>query len=166
MLKQGDTIIYGNSGICRIVDIKEEDFLGEKKNYYVLKPLYESRTTIHVPEFNERLVSKIKPVFSKNELLSLLGRLHEIEPIWIDNDKQRQEKYKELLDSGERDSVVGIIKALLSRNLELTKCGKKLNYTDEQFLSTAKHIFEGECAYVLEIDKNEVENYIFTNEKA
>ena len=160
MLKQKDVVIYGNSGICRIIDIREEDFMGKKKTYYILKPLYEDKTTIHVPTFNERLASKMKPTLKKAELLSLINSLNEIESVWIDNDKLRHEKYREGLDNGDRNAIVSIIKALTLRRDELSKNGKKLRFTDEQCLNDAERIFEGECAYVLGIERNEVQNFI------
>ena len=160
MLKQKDVVIYGNSGICRIVDIKKEVFMGEQKTYYILKPLFEDKTTIHVPAFNEKLTSKIKPTLKKAELLSLINSLNEIECVWIDNDKLRHEKYKEALDNGERRAIVSIIKTLALRRDELSKNGKKLRFTDEQCLNDAERIFEGECAYVLGIDRKEVQNFI------
>ncbi len=35
----GTNVVYGTSGVCSVIDIREEDFGGGKKLYYVLRPL-------------------------------------------------------------------------------------------------------------------------------
>lgn len=49
MFKVGDCIIYSAHGVCRIDDICEKNFSSEKKLYYVLHPLEDSRLKISVP---------------------------------------------------------------------------------------------------------------------
>lgn len=40
MFKVGDLIVYSSHGVCRIYNIKEKIFLGEKKNYYERVKIY------------------------------------------------------------------------------------------------------------------------------
>ena len=160
MWKLSDIVIYGSSGICEITDIREQDFCGEKKIYYILKPLFDSKTVIHVPSFNEKLMSKIKPVLRKSEALDLIKKIPEIEPLWVENDKERMEEYKEILESGKRESIISIIKALDLRSTELREKGKKMRSSDEYFFHDAKKLFENECAYIFSLEKEEVHNFI------
>ena len=160
MWKLSDIVVYGSSGICEITDIREQDFCGEKKTYYILKPLYDSKTLIHVPSFNEKLMSKIKPILDKEEALNLIKKIPEIAPFWIENDKQRMEEYKGILDSGKRESVISIIKALHLRQEELREKGKKMRSSDEYFFSDAKKLFENECAYIFSLEKEQVADFI------
>ena len=48
--KIGDNVIYKNSGICCICDIKEMSFTStDKKLYYVLSPVYAQGSHTYVP---------------------------------------------------------------------------------------------------------------------
>ena len=40
MFEIGQYIIYGSTGVCEIEDIRDERISGEKKSYYILKPVY------------------------------------------------------------------------------------------------------------------------------
>ncbi len=160
MWNLSDTVVYGSFGVCEIVDIREQDFCGENKIYYILKPLFDSKTTLHVPSFNEKLMSKIKPVLDKNEALTLIKKIPEITPFWVDNDKQRIEEYKEILESGKREALISIIKALYIRRDELTQKGKKMRSSDEYIFSDAQTLFENECAYIFSLKKENVRNFI------
>lgn len=160
MWELSDTVVYGSSGICEIVDIREQDFCGEKKTYYILQPLFDSKTVIHVPSFNEKLMSKIKPVLKKDDALTLIKKIPEITPFWVDNDKQRLEEYKQILDSGKREALISVIKALYNRRAELTSKGKKMRSSDEYVFHDAQELFENECAYIFSLEKENVHDFI------
>ena len=53
MFKANETILYGNEGVCKIVDIMKRNFKGKEVEYYVLKSVYGSGTTIYVPTYNQ-----------------------------------------------------------------------------------------------------------------
>ncbi|MBQ7897684.1 MAG: hypothetical protein IJ323_05160 [Clostridia bacterium] len=163
MWKLSDTVVYGSAGVCKIEDIREELFADEKRTYFILKPLFDDKTTIHVPSFNEKLMSKIKPVLKKAEALSLIKSIPAIEPLWIDGDKLRQEKYKEVLDSGDRTLLVSVIKALYERRLQLTEKGKKMRASDEYAFKDAEQLFENECAHIFALPREEVRGFIISN---
>lgn len=162
MWKIKDVVIYGAVGVCEISDIKEELFMGDRKTYLILTPLFNGRTVIHLPTFNERLMSKLKPVLTKSEAISLIKEIPSIEPIWIDNDRERQEKYKEILEYGERRDVIGIIKALHNRKNELSEKNKRLRTSDEYACKDAEGVFENECAHVFSIAPSEVSAFILS----
>ena len=162
MWKLSDTVVYGSAGVCKITDIREEMFVDEKRTYFILKPLYDEKTTIHVPAFNERLMSKIKPVLKKNEALLLIKSIPDIEPLWIESDKLRQEKYKEVLDGGDRTLLISVIKALYNRKNELSEKGKKMRSSDEYAFKDAEQLFHNECAHVFSLPREEVHQFIIS----
>ena len=50
MFAVNDTVMYGNAGVCEIVDIRAQKFYQQpEKLYYVLKPIYEHNETIYCP---------------------------------------------------------------------------------------------------------------------
>ena len=55
-----DTVLYGQSGVCRIADIAEKDVGGGLRAYYVLQPVFEESATIFVPVGNEALTAKMR----------------------------------------------------------------------------------------------------------
>ena len=156
MWKLDDAVVYGAAGICKIADIRDEQFGNETKKYYILKPVFDDKNTYFVPSFNMLLMSKIKPVLTSDEIMELIHKMPSIESNWIDNDKQRTESYKEILESGNRDNVVGVLKALYERRAALTEKGKKMRTSDEIIMRNAEMLIENECAYVLGITREGV----------
>lgn len=63
-----DSVLYGAEGVCRITDICEQDFMGERAMYYVLKPVYGATSTVFVPVNNERLKAKMRRILSAEEI--------------------------------------------------------------------------------------------------
>ena len=160
MWKLGDVVVYGSAGICHIDDIRDERFGDEIKKYFVLKPLFDDKNTFFVPAFNEVLMAKIRPVLTKEEAMTLVHSMPEIEPEWIDNDKFRQERYRAILESGKPETIVGMLKALYSRKLQLLEKGKKLRNSDEIFMKSGERIIETECAHIFGITRWEVQDFI------
>lgn len=166
MWKLGDTVMYGAAGICGISDIRDEKFGDEIKKYYILKPIFDDKNTFFVPSFNEMLMSKLRPIMTRDETLAFISRMTSVEPMWIDNDKMRQDSYKAMLDSGDRDGVVSVLKALHDRKVMLTEKGKKLRTTDEIIMRNAEMLIENECAYILGITAAEVRELIKSEAEA
>ena len=49
MLSIHDAILYGNYGVCRIVDIRRENFCKQNTLYYVLTPIDDPHSIIYCP---------------------------------------------------------------------------------------------------------------------
>ena len=160
MWKLGDTVMYGSAGICSISDIRDEKFGDEIKKYFILKPIFDDKNTFFVPSFNDALMSKLRPIMTKEEALDLINRMPVIEPDRIDNDKIRQESYKEILDGGSRDKIIAVAKALYERREMLAEKDKKLRTSDEILMRNAEMLIENECAYVLGMTRAEVRDFI------
>ena len=73
MHRIGDKIIYGAFGVMTIVDIREESALDVSRSYYVLKPtLSSSESLTFVPTGNERLVSFMRPLMTRDEAIKFI----------------------------------------------------------------------------------------------
>ena len=61
-----DVVVYGNTGVCRVVDIGTPQFHGvdKKQSYYTLKPIF-GDGVIYCPVDNNRVF--IRPIISKEE---------------------------------------------------------------------------------------------------
>ena len=78
------------------------------------------------------------------------------ETIWIDDERERTERYKAILESGVREELVKIIKTLYMKKQELVDCGKKLHICDEIIMQRAENMLYEEFAVVLDIKKEDV----------
>ncbi len=155
MLNIDDMVVYGSNGVCRVTEIKNENFAGEVKKYFVLKPVFDDKNTYFVPSFNELLMSRIRPVMSRDEAMLLIQKIPKITPNWIDNDKARGDMCKRILENGTHEEIIAIGKAISERKLTLVKKGKRLRNTDEAVLRNAQALIETECAFVLGITQSE-----------
>lgn len=161
MLKIGEKVLYGSAGACTITDICTKKFgdAGERE-YYVLVPVHDSRTTLYVPVDNEALQAKMKKLLSAEELEELIQSMPKEEPVWIVDEKTRQEKYKAMLKSGDRRDLISITKAMYSHRKKMLSMGRKLHMADEKLFREAEKLLCDEFAVVLDINPSEVMPFI------
>lgn len=160
MFNVGDTVIYGGQGICRIEEKTKKDSNGKTTEYFVLKPIYEKSSTIFLPLNNTTLLSKIRPVLSKDEIMNIIHSIPEQENIWIENENQRKTKYGEIIIRSKPTELIQLIKTLSLHEKKQKECGKKFHLTDETFLKDAEKILFSEFAHVLHIQASEVSPFI------
>ena len=158
--RKGDTVLYGTQGVCCITDITEREFKGTYTRYYILKPVYDSRSTLFVPESNQKLTAKMRRILSADEIYELIRAIPDKDPVWIENDAERAEQYRQILSSGNRSLLMQMIKSLYLRKEALTEKGRKLRIMDEHFFKDAERILYDEFALVLHIRPDEVLPFI------
>ena len=81
MLKKGDVISYGTTGVCKVEGECEQTVKGQKKRYIVLKPVHQINSTLYVPVDNDELKTKFKPLLTGDEIEEIIkkgGELSEI----------------------------------------------------------------------------------------
>ena len=79
MFKIGDRIVYGANGVMEIVDVREESIGDVSRNYYVLSSVCSrSDSLIFVPCDNERLLSVMRHLLTREEALELIGRIDKL----------------------------------------------------------------------------------------
>ena len=160
MYNVNDAVVYASYGVCVISAIEERDFSGENIEYYILRPVGDKKNTFYVPTSNSALKDKMRSIYSRKEVNNLISMMSDEQYIWIDNDFQRKEEYKKIIDRGDRLELVRLIKTLYEKNAELNKQHKKLRSTDEKFLREAENMLYDEFSYSLSIPREEVVDYI------
>ena len=155
-----DSVLYGAEGVCRIADICAQNFMGETAQYYVLKPVYSSTSTVFVPVANAMLTAKMRRILSAEEIRVLIKAMPDEAALWIDNDNARRVRYAEILQNGDRAELVGLIKALYYRREAQQAKGRKLHAADERYLHDAEKVLYDEFAHVLQIKREEVLPFI------
>lgn len=160
MFRVGDYVVYGNTGICRIEDITHLDNgVGDSdKLYYVLVPDDGRGGKSFLPVDNTKVV--LRAVITKEEALELIDRIPRIEKIGVGNDKQREEKYKELAKQCDCESWVTIIKTIYVRRQERIAQGKKITATDDKYCRIAEDSLYSELGFAIGKNKDEMEAFI------
>ncbi len=144
-----ETVLYVNTGLCRIEDIRCETFAGESRTYYVLRPLQDSKSLVYVPTDNEMLLKKMHKLMTKEEVQGIISEFNSLTAEWIDHDKLRADFFKKTLESGDRRKIAGMIHTLLLKKQEVTEKGKKLRAADEALLSQGEKTLLEEFSFVL-----------------
>ena len=158
----GETVVYGGSGVCEISEIKDVQFGRERpQKYYILKPLFDKQAlVVYVPFNNEKLTAKIQPIISKEEALDLIRGIGTYDCEWIEDRNLRKETYTDMVSSGERKSIIGVISAISGHRDRLADEGKSLNMQDEKLLYEAQKRMDAEFAVALELEYEDVQEFI------
>ena len=160
MYQIGDYVVKINNGICKVEDIMNLDMPSVDKNrlYYLLIPQDENRTKFYVP--TDRESTDIRKVMSEEEAWYIIRKIPQIEEAWITDEKQREQKYKEAIRSGEPEALVSIIKNMYMRRQRRDAQGKKSTSTDERYFKLAEDYLYSELAFALGKRKEEMQQLI------
>ena len=81
MYQTGDLLIYGSTGVCRVLSIdRRQDYVDgikQDKLYYRLKPLHQGGV-IYTPVDNSKVV--MRPVISREEAEALIDTIPTLQP--------------------------------------------------------------------------------------
>lgn len=160
MFQKGEYIVYGSSGVCQVEEIGPMNMSGIAKGklYYTLLPVYSSGSRIYTPVDNEKIV--MRQILSKEEAMKLIDDIPQIEPLWVNDEKKREELYSQKMKTCSFVEWIKIIKTLYLRRKSRIEGGKKLASVDERYLKLAEDNLYGELAIALEMKKEEVEPFI------
>ena len=160
MFSVNEKIHYGGSGVCIIQEIATMRFGRTRERYYVLKPVYQNSSLIYVPVENEALVSKMRPVLTRQEVDALIEEMPSVETAWEDDSQQRKLSFDALLRSNRCRDLVVLIKTLQEHKVVRAKLGKSLHVSDETYLREAQRLLFDEFAGPLGLMPAQVNGYI------
>lgn len=159
MFKIDDYIMYGMTGVCKVVDITNEKFINdEQRKYYVLSPIYSNNTIIKTPVDNNKV--SMRKIISKNKVASLINDLPNMETLWIDDEKVRSVQFKSILKSGKCEELIKLIRSIYFNKEYIKSNGKKLHQADDNIMKEAERLLNEEFAVILSISPDEVTSYI------
>ena len=152
MFKVDDYIMYGRTGVCKVVDITNEKFInGEERKYYVLSPIHNNNNTIiKIPLDNTKV--PMRKIISKEDVTSLINDIPNMEILWIDDEKKRMAQFETMLKSGQCEELIKLISN--------KRHSKKLNKADKEIIKEAERLVNEEFAIILNISPKEVNSYI------
>lgn len=153
----GSYVSYRSEGVCKITDIRKENFgaLGKDTLYYVLTPLNDEKSTFFVPTDNEHLVSMMRKVLSADEIYELIRGVAKREYEWIDDSKRRSAHFKEILANGEREELVYLVHTVKRYIDEQTAVGKKVYVTDIGAMKRANKLLFDEFSRMIPMSSPE-----------
>jgi RNA polymerase-interacting CarD/CdnL/TRCF family regulator len=162
MFKIGDNVVYGGNGVMTVVDIREELLGDSARRYYVLHPYGSSSESLFfVPTDNEKLVSIISPLLSREEYISVFRSVKELPDCeWSSDGRSRTELFRSILDSCDRSSIVAMIRTIYKMGAVRASLGKKNFVSDENVLRKAERILATEISIVFGIDESEVKDTV------
>ena len=133
----GDLVSKPVTGICKIEDILYLTPQDEKNNklYYLMKPIEDEKDKIYVPVSNSD--SRLRLCLTKEEAWNLIKRIPEIPTACINNEKLREQNYKEAVKANDPEALVAIIKMIYQRKEKRLAQGKKCTATDARYFQLA-----------------------------
>ena len=160
MFHAGQKVLYGAHGVCCITAVEIRNLGKEKKEYYCLELVEQPGTMFYVPTGNPAAVRKMRPLLSRDEFEALVAAQKDREWVWIEDENQRKQCYRELITQNDRGELIAAVGGLYRHKRQLEETGRKFHLCDEAFLRDATRLLSGEFALVLGIPRSEVAQYM------
>ena len=156
MFQVDEMIVYGKHGVCKIAAKGKLDMsmIDPNKEYYTLIPCKEKESVIYAPVENNKTF--IRHVLTPEEVNSLLKEVPTLKEIKVENEREREACYKEILGSCDCRELIRILKTLYIRRQSRLESGKKTTAVDERYFHLAEEQLYGELSFVLGKSKDEI----------
>lgn len=157
----GETIVYGSTGVCEIVDICHAPFdtLDVNRLYYVLKPIRNNDSSmVYSPIDNGKV--NMRPLMSVQQAKAIIDNIESIPLLTVDIEKSRKDTYKAALASCVPEAYVSVIKEIYRRRIEYKKSGRRFSETDGDYERMAKNCLYCELSVVLNVTYGEIDETI------
>lgn len=157
MFKKGDMVVYENTGVCRISDIKALD--RSEKLYYCLEPLFDTGI-IYSPVESKKV--NLRYTASKEEAEIMIDMIPSVqtETFHCKSFQELTAHYKSIMKTHSCKSLIKLLMSIYEKKRTAIQNGKKIGQIDERFMKKAEDMLYGEFSVSLGIPKDEVEGYI------
>ncbi|EEI82445.1 CarD family transcriptional regulator [Anaerococcus tetradius] len=153
MFKIGDKIVYPMHGAGIIDSIEKKEFLGEEKDYFILKmPIGDMDISIPTNKINDM---NIRDVISKEEGDRVLKILDDEPSDMSSNWTVRYRQNQEILKTGDIFEIAKMV-----RNLAILDKDKGLSTTEKKLLNRSRRILASELVMAGSLEKEEAEKMI------
>ncbi len=148
MFQQGQQIIYGGNGVCRIEDIvmRETALSDEPTLVYVIR--LDSGLTSYVPVSSTVFM---RALVTREEAEAVIAEYPSIEPRAVGgtNSKAMADRYRNILANHDPREMLCLYKSLQKKIENAKACGKKPGSMDERFSLAVTDEISKEFAAVL-----------------
>ena len=150
MFRKGDTVVHPEHGAAIIEDLRERDFLGERKQYFVLRMTHQD-LTLMVPVDNTEEVG-LREVIDPDEVSDVFAVLAKKDARMPTNWSRRFKNHAEKLKSGDVYEVAEVVRNLSQRDSE-----KGVSAGEKRMLAKARQILVSELIFALDVSPEEAE---------
>ncbi|MGH2594377.1 MAG: CarD family transcriptional regulator [Actinomycetota bacterium] len=150
LFRKGDTVVHPEHGAAVIQELREKEFLGEKRTYLVLRVAYGDLTLLIPVDSTEQV--GLRQVVSKNEVKKVLKVLTEDESSMAANWSRRFKNNMEKLHSGDPYQVAEVL-----RNLAIREREKGLSAGEKRMILKARQILISELSHATSKTEDQAE---------
>lgn len=155
----GEYVMYGTAGICRIEGKENKCFDGiHEKEYFRLIPYRSENSVYYIP--SDTIEQKVRHLLTGEEIMSVIGSIPKIKPVWSNDSAERKNLFGDLLKSDDYSKIFCLIKTLYEQKEKNLQSGKRLSSADEKTMKAAENLVSQEFALVLGINPEDVAGYI------
>ena len=159
--ENGQYVVYGKIGVCRVVDCRLMNFGGAGGGeYFSLAPQSDPKSLVYVPCDNAALMARMRPLLQKQEIDTLLESVTDDPVTWIEERNERGSAYRRIMAEGDLRQIVRLIRCLNQKKQERIENGKKLANSDETLLQDCIRLVNEEFSLALDIPRAQVGEYI------
>ena len=160
MFKNGDYVVCGNNGICKVEDITTLSISGVDKNrqYYLLKPVFLSGSTVYIPV--DTADEALRKAMNKEEALAFIDAIPDAPLIPLADEKTLERTYKEYIRANSSEGWLKLIKTIYLRKEKRISKGYKVTAVDSRYFKQAEDFLYGELSVALDMTKDEVKDFI------
>ena len=154
MFSVNDCVVYGSSGVMRIVDITKQFVGGEEREYFVLANVFgtaDSKT--FVPVDNEKLVRSMRHVMTKEEMARALSETCLPDVPWVKDTRARNERFRLIIESGDVPLMISMLKTIKETERQRLIDGKNPFVTDTLALQKAVRILCSEISLSFSVEE-------------
>ena len=119
-----------------------------------MHPVEDEKETIYVPVSNSD--SALRPCLTEENAWKLIEKIPEISTPWTENEKMREQKYKEAIRANDPKALVVIIKMIYQRKQQRLAQGKKCTATDTKYFQIAEKLLYEELGTAIGKPKQEI----------
>ena len=157
MYRKGEYISYSGHGVCAIADIRTMDFgtgSGEQV-YYVIEPIAAGSATIYLPYDNPKVLSRMRPVLTKEEIDRIICSVRDDQILWTNDRKVRTVQFQQILSRRDTRELLMLASCLHKRKTE-----KGLPASELEMLHKAEGMIEQEFSFALNLRREDIGQYI------
>jgi CarD family transcriptional regulator len=160
VFSKSESVICGSKGVCSIEDVTTLNMPGvdKERQYYILKPLYMSSSTVYIPV--DAGEDSLRKVLSKAEAEELIQNIPDIPLITITNEKLLEQEYRSCMKVNKCEAWIKIIKTIYMRKQKRLEVGRKVTAVDAKYFKLAEDNLYGELAVALDMPKETIEAHI------
>ena len=102
----------------------------------------------------------VRAVMTEKDAEALIRRIPKINKTWVNNEKERERSYKEVIQSNDPERLVGVIKLIYQRKKLRQEQGKRTTVVDERYFDIAENLLYSELEVVMKKNRNEINDLI------